>query len=124
MHAIAKGFVLSCLRVDENERFCSGKTDVFGTNIIRSHQWFQDIDWDDVEAKTFVPEWQPKETLTGKMDLRCSIYHWHFSKRDYSFTNIAYVRYSSDVEDAPFADEYVPTGAAVAGSKKDAFVDF
>ena len=33
-------------------------------------------------------------------------------------------RYSSDVEDAPFADEYVTTGAAVAGSKKDAFIDF
>ncbi len=33
-------------------------------------------------------------------------------------------RYASDVEDSPFAEEYVVTGAAVAGSKKDAFVDF
>ena len=32
--------------------------------------------------------------------------------------------YASDVDDAPFADEYVVMGAAVAGSKKDAFVDF
>jgi hypothetical protein len=33
-------------------------------------------------------------------------------------------RYSSDVDDAPFALERAATGAAVAGSKKDAFVDF
>lgn len=33
-------------------------------------------------------------------------------------------RYSSDVEAAPFADEYVTTGAAVTGSKKDSFIDF
>jgi hypothetical protein len=38
--------------------------------------------------------------------------------------NAVYARYSSDVEDAPFADEYVTTGAAVSGSNKDAFVDF
>ena len=72
MHAIAKDFVLSCLRVDEKERFYSGKADVFGENIVRSHQWFQDVDWDDIEAKSFVPEWQPMKTLSGKMDLRCN----------------------------------------------------
>ena len=72
MHAIAKDFVLSCLRVDEKERFYSGKADVFGENIVRSHQWFQDVDWDDIEAKSFVPEWQPIQTLSGKMDLRCN----------------------------------------------------
>ena len=50
----------------------SGKADVFGANIVRSHQWFQDVDWDDIEAKSFVPEWQPIQTLSGKMDLRCN----------------------------------------------------
>jgi hypothetical protein len=73
MHPIAKDFVLSCLRANEQERFCSGKTDIFGANIVRSHQWFQDVDWDDVEAKSFIPEWQPMQTLSGKMDLRCEI---------------------------------------------------
>lgn len=102
MHPIAKDFVVSCLRSDEKERFNTGKTDVFGGNIIRSHPWFQDIDWDSVESKSFVPEWQPVKTLSGNMDLR----------------------YSSDVEAAPFADEYVTTGAAVTGSKKDSFIDF
>ena len=70
MHAIAKDFVLCCLRPDESERFQTGKTDLFGGNIIRGHQWFQDIDWDDIEAKAFLPEWQPSKTLSGKMDLR------------------------------------------------------
>jgi serine/threonine protein kinase len=72
LHPIAKDFVLGCLRVDERERFHTGKTDVFGGNCMRAHPWFQDLDWDTVETKLFVPEWRPIETLSGKMDLRCS----------------------------------------------------
>ena len=72
LHPIAKDFVLGCLRVDEHERFHTGKTDVFGSSITRAHPWFQDLDWDAVEAKSFVPEWRPIETLSGKMDLRCA----------------------------------------------------
>jgi len=120
MHAIAKDFALCCLRLDEKERFQTGKTDLFGNNIIRGHQWFQDIDWDDIEAKAFVPVWQPSQTLSGTMDLRCICCRCMQFKCYFS----CHCRYSSDIEDAPFAHEYVTTGAAVAGSKKDAFSDF
>jgi len=121
MHAIAKDFVLCCLRPDESERFQTGKTDLFGGNIIRGHQWFQDIDWDDIEAKAFLPEWQPSKTLSGKMDLRYNCCRCMQCALQFLMLCCSY---SSDTQDAPFAEEYVTTGAAVAGSKKDAFSDF
>jgi hypothetical protein len=128
MHPIAKDFVLGCLRLNEKERLQTGETDVFGANVVRSHPWFNGIDWDDVEAKAFLPEWRPIETLQGRMDLRCVVFMCStctlhgITSRISNIYNI--FRYACDVDDAPFADEYVVTGAAVAGSKKDAFVDF
>jgi hypothetical protein len=109
--------------------------------VVRCHPWFSGIDWDDVEAKAFLPEWRPIETLQGKMDLRCVVFvrvQCCFSvlfscavlargiaARIISNGDIYNIfRYACDVDDAPFADEYAVTGAAVAGSKKDAFVDF
>jgi hypothetical protein len=123
MHPIAKDFALCCIRPDENARFHTGKTDIFGDNIIRAHPWFQDLDWDAVEAKSFVPEWQPLATLDGKMDLRCTSFPKNSPHKRISRCSVP-PRYASDVEDAPFAAEYVTSGAAVAGSKKDSFIDF
>jgi hypothetical protein len=51
--------------------------------------------------------------------VRCSQKYCCSCKFSYDFFS-----YSSDIEDAPFAEEYLTTGAAVAGSKKDSFIDF
>ncbi|TBU03384.1 C1-like protein kinase [Hamiltosporidium magnivora] len=63
--SVAKDLILKLLQKDPKKRLGSGENDA---NEIKSHPFFENVNWEDVYNRTIKPEFIPKSNLTDNFD--------------------------------------------------------